>query len=186
LKVKVFLHGYLASFHEGPITLDAETPAKAVEHVTRLLPQFQPRLIEGPHRIEVIGHRSIESLMAPLEVDELHIIPQFSVGKNGGYVQIAVGAALVAAGIAAYFIPGGGVIAPFLISLGGGMIIGGIQAYLAPSPSSDDKTEKSRYLGAPGNTLEIGTRIPILYGEYKVSGHFLSFDITALNKAVTE
>jgi predicted phage tail protein len=190
-RVKVFLHGYLRQFlnQEDYIEVEAETPAKAIEHITRVLPGFHPRLKEGPHRIAVVGHREPETLFAPLIVDTLHIVPQFMGGKSGGYIQIAIGAALVAAGISLYFIPGGqafaAAVSPYLFSLGGALILGGLQQLLSPTPSSDDKEKKSRYLGAPKNTVDIGTRIPILYGEHQVYGHFLSFDISALNKSVT-
>ncbi len=191
MRVKVVLHGYLRQFlnQENEIEVEADTPAQAIEHVSRVVPGFHPRLKEGPHRIAVVGHRDPETLFAPLSVDTLHLIPQFMGGKSGGYIQIAIGAVLIAAAASLYFIPGAQALAaavsPYLFSLGGALIAGGLTQVLSPTPSSDDKEKKSRYLGAPKNTVDIGTRIPILFGEHQVYGHFLSFDIAALNKAVT-
>jgi predicted phage tail protein len=181
--VTVHLHGAFREFHPGPITIFANTVAEAIESITRQLPGFAPRPKAGPHRLRVVGHESIERLYEPLTVDRLDIVPQLNGGKKGGFTQVLIGAALVAAS----FIPGlNAAVASFAFSLGGALLLGGLSQLLAPTPSSEEDTHRSRYLGAPKNTVKIGQTIPILYGRAQVFGHVLSFDVTGLNKAVDE
>lgn len=176
MRIKVFLHGYLKEFSNGPIEIEAETMAQAVEGVTRQLPGFKPNAVRGRHRITAIGYERVEELYGTPKSDELHIFPQFSGGKSGGFLQILLGAALFAV---SFLLPGSmSVLAGIVKSVGISMLLGGIAQLLAPQPSSEDQ-KKSRYLGAPKNTVAMGTRIPILYGTFRVYGHYLSFDIDA-------
>ncbi|RWI74785.1 hypothetical protein [Mesorhizobium sp.] len=172
MKVKVFLHGYFAKFHPGPIEVNASTVAEAVTLVTRQLPGFRPNAVRGRHRITVAGCENVENLYRPAVNGEIHLIPQFAGGKSGGFLQILLGVALVAVG----WFAGIG----FLLQAGALIFLGGISQLLMPAPDAEDNEKKSRYLGAPKNTVEIGTRIPILYGEDLVGGHFLSFDTDAI------
>ncbi len=177
---KVILHGYLAHFHDGPITMSGETVAEIVEGVTRQLPGFAPHPIKGRHRIKVVGFETRESLYTPLETDveEIHIVPQLSGGKSGGLLQILLGVALIGVG---FFLGAGTMLGSMLMKVGALALLGGLSQLLAPQPEDDKSTQtKSQYLGAPKNTVAIGTRIPILYGEFRVYGQFLSFDINAI------
>jgi predicted phage tail protein len=58
-------------------------------------------------------------------------------------------------------------------------LLGGLAQLLAPQPEDDKDELRNRYLGAPRNTVAIGTRIAIPYGRRKIFGHYLSFDINA-------
>lgn len=177
---KVILHGYLAKFHDGPIMMDGETVAEIVEGVTRQLTGFAPDPVRGRHRIKVVNFETRESLYTPLEDDvvEIHIVPQLSGGKNGGLLQILLGVALIGVG---FFLGAGTMFGSMLMKVGALALLGGLSQLLAPQPE-DDKSQQNRsqYLGAPKNTVQIGTRIPILYGEFRVFGQFLSFDINAV------
>lgn len=178
---KVYLHGYLAAFHDGPVTMSGNTVAEIVEGVTRQLPGFRPDPIRGRHRIKIVDYDTEESLNQFLgdDVEEIHIVPQMSGGKKGGLLQILLGAALIGVGM---MIGMGTIFGSMLIKTGALALLGGLTAMMAPKPESD-KNEKDRtaYLGAPKNTVKIGTRIPILYGEHYVAGHFLSFDVNAID-----
>lgn len=179
---KVYLHGDLARLHDGPIVVAAETAAEAVEAVTRQIPGFKPAFNRPPKKVKVVGCEKVEDLFVPLDQDELHLVPQLNGGKKGGWVQILIGIALVAIS----FIPGlqaFATLASILLKAGALLILGGLVQLLSPKPSSDDERQRSDYLGAPGNTVRIGTRIPILYGRYRVYGHYLSFDIHATRVA---
>lgn len=71
--------------------------------------------------------------------------------------------------------------AQLAIGIGTSMIISGVMQALSPSPKVTANTsdpEASKYLGAPGNTTSLGTYIPIGYGKYKVSGHYISYNIS--------
>lgn len=175
---RVHLHGYLAAFHDGPITIAGNTIADIVESITRQLPGFAPRPHLGRHRIKVVGRETLESLYAPLgdQVD-IHIVPQLGGGKSGGLGQILLGVALIGIGI--FTFGATSFWGSMLLKVGALAVLGGVTALLAPTPENDTNTDQSRYLGSPKNTVSIGTRIPILYGEDRVYGQFLSFDINA-------
>ena len=120
------------------------------------------------------------------DLDVLHIMPAFIGGKRGGFLQILIGAVLIAA---SYFVPGGFLIgkvalSTILFNAGLSLALSGVLALMAPKPPSStpfqgDNTEGSKYLAAQGNTTRIGTRIPIGYGRQKVYGHILSYNVTA-------
>lgn len=177
---KVYLHGYFAAFHEGPITIVGDTVAEIVEGVTRQVKGFQPDPVRGRHRVKVAGFDTEESLHAELgpEVEEIHLVPQMSGGKKGGLLQILLGAVLIGVGL---LLGAGTLIGSLAMKVGALALLGGLTALLAPQPEADSNDQRrSSYLGAPKNTVAIGTRIPILYGEHRVYGHFLSFDINAI------
>ncbi|KQS84243.1 hypothetical protein ASG58_20965 [Rhizobium sp. Leaf383] len=178
--VKVYLHGYLSAFHDGPITMAGETAAEVIEAVTRQLPGFQPDPIRGRHRIKVAGFDTEESLHTDLgpENTEIHLVPQMSGGKNGGFLQILLGVALIGVGL---LLGGATLFGSMLIKVGALALLGGLTALLAPKPEADKSQQQtSAYLGTPKNTVKIGTRIPVLYGEHMIYPHFLSFDINAI------
>jgi len=176
----VHLHGYFAKFHSGPIRVTGDTIAEIVESVTRQLPGFRPDPIKGRHRIKVAGCETLEDIYRALgDQIDIHIVPQLNGGKDGGaLLQIGLGIALIGVG---FFM--GGMTSwwgSMLMKVGALSLLGGLAQMLAPQPESDkDEQTKSRYLGAPKNTVQIGTRIPILYGEHQAYGHYLSFDINA-------
>jgi len=147
-----------------------------------------------PYKVSIEGCDTDLDLLKPITGNELHIYPLFAgaasqqgQGKGSGmsWGMIAVGAVLV---VAALLIPGGGLIAALLLSTGAGLMLGGVAQLLSPAPKADDpnsqNSEASKYFGAPGNTIAIGTRIPIIYGKAKVGGHILSYDVRAVDVSV--
>mgnify|MGYP006912947115 CR=1 FL=1 len=166
----VVLHGHLKRFHEGPIRIVARTAAEAVEAVSRQL--FPTR-----QRVKVVGCETEEDLFRDLgDQIEIHIVPQLNGGKRGGLLQILLGVALVAIG---FFIGPATWLGSMVMKVGAIAVLGGLAQILAPQPEDDKEQDRSRYLGAPRNTVQIGTRIPILYGKRRVWGHYLAFDINA-------
>lgn len=137
----------------------------------------------GPLRVKVAGFETVESLIAPTDRRDLHVFPQLNGGKSGGFFQILIGAVLIAA---SFLLPGGSFFAPILLKTGIMMVLGGIlQFFNTPKRDNKDSQEKkNHYLGPPKNTVEIGTRIPILCGEDLVGGHYLSFNIDAVDTGV--
>lgn len=176
---KVILHGRLAKFADGPIEIKATNVFEAIEAVSRQLEGFQPNAKTGKARIKVIGYETQDSLYSDIPEDAvLEVVPQLNGGKSGNaWMQILAGVALI--GVS--FIPGIGTFAAGIaMKVGAMLVLGGLSQLLSPQPENDkDEQVKSRYLGAPGNTVQIGTRIGILYGEDRVYGHFLSFDINS-------
>lgn len=200
-KIKVYFHGYLKKLFPKPIELQAETAYEAIRNISFNYPQFKAPLDIGRYRIRIKDYDSLESLKVPLFTDSLHIYPFFKMGKSSGWVQIAIGVALVAlggvglavyeAGLAASAAAGSGLAAAGLAGLNGlvyagvGMLVGGVISLLAPQPKLDNDMvsdpSASKYLGAPKNTVAVGTRIPIGYGLFRVYGHYISFNINAVD-----
>lgn len=179
MRRRIYLHGSLKEIHPDPIEVDADTVAEAIKLVTLLLPGFKPNAKTGYRRIQVLGYDFVEDFFKKDDTVDIHIYPQFNGGKRGGFLQILLGAALIAA---SFLI--GGPFAPLMLRMGVLLVIGGLMQLLQQPPrdnKQEEQTNKSRYLGAPKNTVEIGTRIPILYGRRKVGGHYLSFNVSAVD-----
>lgn len=179
---RIHLHGSLKTLHPGPIEVYAASVAEALKAVTSQIPGFRGNAVEGPRRIKVMNYETVESLIVPSADEDLHVFPQLNGGKSGGFFQILIGAVLIAAS----FVPGLQAFAPILLKIGIMMVIGGIlQLFNTPKRDNKDSVEKkSHYLGTPKNTVEIGTRIPILCGEDKIGGHYISFNIDSVDTGV--
>ena len=115
------------------------------------------------------------------DVTEIHIIPSLS-GESGSLGKILLGAALIAIavinpGIGGMVLSQAGVGA--VAGAGIGLMIGGIMQLFMPTPKveTSDEPDPSRYLGAGGNTTEIGTLIGRGYGRLKLGGQYLSVQV---------
>jgi predicted phage tail protein len=169
---KVHLHGYLSRFHDGPIEVAAPTVAHAIEVISRIIPGLAPNAVKGRHKVVVSGCSSKEDFYVPFTGTDIHIFPQLSGGKQAGLLQILIGGLLIGA---SFLIPGG-FLATALFSGGIALVAGGLIQMLTPQPK-DTAESRSKYLGAPKNTVAIGTYIPILYGKHRAYGQFLSFEV---------
>lgn len=174
---KVVFHGFLADL-AGTVEVAAHTVADAIESISRTIPGLRPNPVTGRHRVMVVGCHTRDDFYLPWNDDVIHIFPQFNGGKSGGVTNIVIGTLLiVTAFVVAPFSP---VLGTALFNFGVAMILSGVIAIIAPTPKADQSdSNASRYLGAPRNTVAIGTRIPILYGMFRVYGHYLSFEILA-------
>jgi predicted phage tail protein len=172
--VDVKLHGYLAAF--GPrITVRGGTLRHILEAAQRVCTRLQSNGPLGRHRVTIPGVDCEADLDKPHDGSTVHIFPQLSGGKTAGLAQILVGGLLVGA---SFLIPGSGFLASSLFAFGAAFVVGGVVAMLSPKPD-DNLTSKSKYLGAPKNTVAVGTRIPIPYGKNRLYGHYLSFNVWA-------
>lgn len=196
-RVTVHLHGSLRKIHAEPITIAASTAREAVELITTQLPGFQPTA-QGYQHVRLEGFPTLDSLDQDLTVDEIHIYPQFNGGKNGGFTQILVAAAMIAV---AFVIAGPGgmaaavsatiagtatfgqLVAATLFMMSISTAIGGLIQLLFPQPSMNpgNDQEASKYLGVPSSTTKIGTTIRVIYGLRRVGFHYLSFNTNARN-----
>lgn len=195
-RVKIVLQGYLKDLLPGEIFLTGSTVWEILNGLMKQTKAFNVLPGEDRHVVHVLGFPSKESLMEPIGKDlkELILVPDFSGGKSG-FFQVAIGAMLIAVAVFAPFaaaaLPFGisGTIDSALTSMGLSLVLGGVISLLSPAPKLDTTTtaadpEASKYLGAGENTVAIGTRIPILIGRHKISGHYLSFDVDAKDVAV--
>lgn len=185
---KIHFHGYLREIFPEPLELAVETVEELFKALSAQTKALHPKPGQERHVLRVVGFDNAEDLFKPTDKEELHIVPAFAGGKSG-FIKVALGVALVAAAIAmpaniaGLAVVEGVTIGSIAWGLGASLLLGGLLELLSPAPKMDlggeQDPEASKYLGAPKNTVEIGTRIPILYGEHMVHGHFLSFNVDA-------
>lgn len=180
-KKKIILHGYLKEKYPHPIEVEATTVAEAMRSLEQI-EELQPENGE-PHPVYIQGVDSEFALYSHTQMEEIHVHPHTGGGGGrNGLLQVLIGVALIAIGIwNPAFLASTGLISQSSLFLAGGlMVAGGLLQMLAPKP--DDADERtSNYLNAQGNTVAIGTPIPTGYGTAKIGGHFLSFDVDAVN-----
>ena len=176
-RVRVHLHGPFAEFHPGPIEVVCDTAWGAIELVVNQLKGFIPD-IHGRKRCQAVGFTTLERLKAAIDVDDIHIMPAMTFGKTGGIVQTIIGAVLFVVGAVLMFVPGMQGFGMNLMMMGASMMIGGIIQMLSPQPQvGTDNQIRSKYLPGGGNTVAIGTPIPLLYGMFRCSGQILSLNV---------
>jgi predicted phage tail protein len=180
-RVKVLLCGPLKKLCPDGIEVVAATAARAIEIATRQIKGLRPHPRTGPKRLAVVGHPNVEDLVKPLQVDELKLVPAFC-GQGdevGQIVQVVVGIVLIVVGV--IYQQG------WLVMQGLALVIGGALAMLVPAPNLDvdnERETRSKYLGEPENTVQLGTPIPVGWGMCMVGGHFLSFDMKATDTGI--
>lgn len=190
---QVVFHGSLEGECPSGLRLDASTAAELISGVSRQVKALAPTATGGRRTIRLDGFPTVESLYAPLAASVVHIWPVddqgFSGAKSGGLAKIVLGTVLVA--VAVWNPMGwaaGGMALSTLYGAGISMTLGGILEVISPAPKIDlngsEDPEASKYLGAPKNTVKIGTRIPLIYGEHMAYGHYLSFDIDAKDLSI--
>jgi len=118
-----------------------------------------------------------DELNLQFNVNDWHIIPIVEGAKDSGFLQIILGAALIAA---AFFIPG---MSPIVMKIGVSLMLGGVAQLLAPGVDSNYNTreppeERASYLfDGPTNRTEQGHPIPIAYGETYIGSIVVSAGI---------
>jgi predicted phage tail protein len=181
-----FLNGFPAEFE---VETETGSAAEAIKAFSLMCKGLRPTPGRPRPRIRAVGFDDVADLFLPTDKTEIRLVLDFCGGKKGGFIQIILGVALVAAS----FIPGlnvalvGGVtLSGLLFSFGATLVLGGLVNFLSKAPKRDSSLfekdpEASKYLGAPKNTVAIGTRRPICYGRNKIFGHYIHFDIDAVN-----
>ncbi|WCD44163.1 putative tail protein [Xylophilus phage Lumi] len=194
---KIIFRGYLQEMYPEGISLEADSAAEAITALG-LYPGF--RVQDGvQHTMTLPDFQSPDAFYAATIRPEIVIEPFVggAGGKKAGFLQIAIGVALVvfsggiaAAGIGALGMTGAAAAAATatltanIAMMGAMMVLGGVVALLMKQPKADSSSSDptSNYLGgASGNTTAAGTPIPLLLGTYKCAGHYLGFNITATN-----
>lgn len=195
-EVKIILHGPLKKLYPEGLVLRGTTMAEIYTGLKKIIPELNPIAGRAPKLVQVLGFNTRDSFFSPLLPDfkEAHIVPAMTGGKGGGFMNVILGSVFIAAAfllppaIAGATLFASTTVGSALFSLGASLVLGGLLSFLSPAPSLDagstKEVEASKYLGAGQNTVKIGTRIPILYGRYKVYGHYLSFNVDAVDVAV--
>lgn len=171
---------YLGEVYE----LSGDTVYELIEGLSYQVPAFQPT-IDGYRTLQVEGFDTIEKLKTPLgDIEDIHVFPVLA-GSKGKFSQVVVGAALIALS----FVPGlqGATMfgskmlwSTYMFQVGIMMTLGGVAQMLAPQPDlAEGDGRRSNIFSGARNTVAIGTPIPILYGEFRCAGHYLSFDVNS-------
>lgn len=187
MKVKLYLHGHLREkVKQSFVEVEGDTLLDVLRnfelHYRSVL---KAPLDVGKWRIKVKDFETVESWRLPLYKDEIHVYPDFRMGKgqkSTGIVQVGIGVGLMILGaVALYF--GQGWLGYPLLSAGISMLAQGVIT-LFFTPTNETDNSNSKYLGAGGNTTKSGTRIPIGYGLFKISGQVLSYNVSSSNLKV--
>lgn len=185
LKRKVFFHGYLRRLVPDGIEMTGRSVAEIINGIQKQVKALRPRAGHR-HALSVVGFDSIESLLSPLndDIKELHLVPAMCGGKSGGLFKIILGVVILTA---VFIATGGNGLAAMTATkwafaatmFASSLILGGLLEIVSPMPKADlgDSVDNSKYLSANGNTVKLGTRIPLFYGEHQWYGHFLSFNV---------
>lgn len=176
----------------GKHTYEVDTVIEALKAGELQLRSKLQRLNGKPWRCVVKDHERDVDLQSTPKSENLHVFPCFSPSgggsKNSSWIQIAIGAVLIATA----FITGGTSMAAWAawqttaFAMGVSLVLGGLQQLLIRTPKTDngESEEKSKYFGNNQNTTAIGTRIPIGYGKYRVYGQILSLNLQSTNRKV--
>lgn len=206
MRVRIVTHGHLRQLCPEEYSFEAKTAWEALRAFASQAPSLRRTPRGKEILVTVVGYNTLDSLHSPLQEETLHITPRFIGGKSsGGFIKIVIGVALIAvsilcppagaAGLAAgaasataagLTIAGTFISASQILLSGILLLAGGLLELMSPAPKMDTGVDTgpgdppaSRYLGAPGNTVSLGTRIPLGFGRHRVGGHYLSFDIQA-------
>lgn len=189
MKVKLYLHGHLREkIKQSFVEVEGDTLLDVLKNFElQYRSVLKAPLDVGKWRIRVKDFEAVESWRIPLYTDEIHIYPDFRMGKGqkaSGWIQTGIGVVLIALGIvvgvAAEWTGVGAIAASALISTGISLLANGIIT-LFFTPTNETDNSNSKYLGAGGNTTKSGTRIPIGYGLFKISGQVLSYNVSSSN-----
>lgn len=192
--VRIELHGPLRDLYPDGYTITASTVSEAVNGFAKQTGIFEVPLGTEKHCVSVVGFETKESLYAPLPANTnvLHLVPPM-IGGKGGFFKVIIGIVIVAVTIltfGTYAAAAATFWGSFAMNVGFSLVIGGLLEMVSPAPKMDttgntaSDPEASKYIGASQNTVKIGTRIPLLYGEHIAYGHYLSFDVDAIDVAV--
>lgn len=179
-RITVVLHGPLNKLHPEPVVIQAATVNEAIKGYCKLTGAFDPVPGRPRHRVRIRGYEDPSEMYKPVGDSELHLYPDFRGGGGGGFLNIIIGAVIIVAAVALAVPTGGASLAaiPFGLTL----VVGGLISLISPAPKPDTATGQtfsSKYLGAPKNTTKIGTRIPLIWGEQRVYGQYISYNIVA-------
>lgn len=189
---EVRLYGKLGSKFGRKFMLAVDSAAEASAALNAQLDGFGKFLLESKDKglgyAVFYGKRNIgeDDLQSPCTEDIIRIAPVVLGHKNGGWLQVILGAVIFAAGLFLFWAPGVGVA---LMQFGAMMMIGGVIQLLTPVPKgvgakdSPENTPSSVFNG-PVNTMAQGHNVPVIYGRCKVGSRVLSAGITAVDQAI--
>lgn len=179
--MRLNFHGVLKDLYGDHFDMEASSIREAVEGFTRQQENWPRETL-----IMIIGYDDPSRLdECP---DEIDLMPAFTGGK-GKALTFILGAAMIGA---AFFTGGASIVAGSLVTsgLGASLLVGGAMMILqgviglfmkAPTYSTEDDPEASKYVRVNKNTTKVGTPITLAYGTIKLGGHWLSLQSDSNN-----
>lgn len=182
-KKKIILHGHLVEKYPREIVVEAASVAEALHSLSTIDELTPPNGEPWPIIVREVDNEI--ALYSDTSLEEIHVYPRMGGAKKGGLLQIILGVVMIALAVSTGGITALGITEGSMILAGGMMVVGGLLQMLIPTPKGrdGDGDTSSKYLGASGNTVKIGTHITIAYGTNKIGGHYLSFDVDAVDWA---
>jgi predicted phage tail protein len=180
----IMLYGFLGRQFGRVHHYDVHNPAEAIRALSVTLPDFRKTFTDGGHyRVVLAGQQELclDQLTDPSSQREtLRIVPTIS-GAGGGFGQILLGAAIIAAafytGGASLAASGFGISTTFIgglaLSFGASLILGGVSQLLFKPKQVPDGTagtadkpnnKPSFTFSGAVNTAAQGNPVPLLYG----------------------
>lgn len=183
--MQINLHGALAEDFGPVFRIEAETIADAIKGLSMQLPFYKDRILENRPTIRIMEIDDPREMFQKTELKEIHLVPAMIGG--GGVGKILVGAALIAFAIINPFsipLAGFGLAAlSAMVTVGATLVLNGAMQLFMKAPTvtktGSKDPEQSKYMGLGGNTVAIGTPIPIQYGRGPVTGHLLAVNVDA-------
>lgn len=176
--VKIILHGHFRDkIGKSELNLEGSTVYEIIQNLSnKYAKQLKAPLDIGRWSARIKGVNQLEDIHQPLEEGAVvEIFPTFRTAKNtAGIVQSVVGAVMIAVGLYTG--------SAFTAKVGTSLMFSGLSGLLFSVPqknTSEQASLNAMYLGATGNTVAVGTSIPFGYGKFKVSGHYISFNISS-------
>lgn len=176
MKRNIYLEGELGDRYGHKLVMEVNSFAEVVNCLQANYPDVKKYFIDSQKNgidfvCEVEGEKlgSKEELLLHYKTGDMRISPIPS-GSKGG-LKVILGAWLIFAG---YVIAGP--IGAAVASYGIGLIVEGIQDFLAPDPSNDADNESYLFEGS-GQTVREGDPVPVLYGKLRIPGRPISFQV---------
>ena len=180
---KVYLEGELGEKYGKVAEVKAESVREVMQYLQANHDTINKYLIDSTEKRNIgfivkIADTYVDDdreLLLPFDKGDIIITPT-PMGAKGA-VKVIVGAVLVVVGILVS--PTNPKLGMALISMGANLVMTGIQEMMAPDPSTDAETEEEEgyiFQGAEASIIE-GYPVPILYGELRVPGQPITFDV---------
>jgi len=180
---KVYLEGELGEKYGKVAEVKAESVREVMQYLQANHDTINKYLIDSTEQRNIgftikIADTYVDDdreLLLPFDKGDIIITPT-PMGAKGA-VKVIVGVVLVVVGI--LISPVNPKLGMALISMGANLVLTGIQEMMAPDPSTDEETEEEEgyiFQGAEASIIE-GYPVPILYGELRVPGQPITFDV---------
>ena len=180
---KIQLYGALRKKFGRFFTLNVSSAAEAIRALCAVVPGFETYLREHSapgYKVLVADEpQTADELSKPCGGQVIKIVPVVAGGKSE-IIPIILGIVLVVAGSYAT-VHGGPTVGPMMVSMGWGMIFGGVAQLIAGNPQMDkagSENDAGHSFNGAENTTAEGHCVPIGYGELIIGSRVISAGTT--------